>query len=102
MLDFTPRARYRKIIAELTKSNDRLREDLDEKKKAIASLNEQVKKVTEAKREADIISRNVIEKLRDKNQRLDSENRRLKESLERAYDDIEALSSQIAETNFNH
>lgn len=93
MLDFTPRARYRKIIAELTKSNDRLREDLDEKKKAIANLNEQVKKVTEAKREADIISRNVIEKLRDKNQRLDSENRRLKESLERAYDDIEALSS---------
>lgn len=93
MLDFTPRARYRKIIAELTKSNDRLREDLDEKKKAIANLNEQVKKVTEVKREADIISRNVIEKLRDKNQRLDSENRRLKESLERAYDDIEALSS---------
>ncbi len=99
MLDFTPRARYRKIIAELTKSNDRLREDLDEKKKAIASLNAQVKKVTEVKREADIISRNVIEKLRDKNQRLDSENRRLKESLERAYDDIEALGSQITEKN---
>lgn len=117
MFDFTPRAVYRRKIELLTKECERLRSCIESWKRALAdersarrakeaelngriidqwatieNLRGNIERLNEQKREADIISRNVQEKHIATIDHLRTENRRLNEALQRAYDDIEQIT----------
>lgn len=117
MIDFTPRAVYRRKIELLTKECERLKDCIEEWKRELAderscrrtkeaelsgrildqwatieNLRGNIERLTEQKREADIISRNVQEKHIETINRLRAENRRLGDALQSAYDDIEQVT----------
>lgn len=102
MLDFTPRAVYRRQIELLTKECEKLKADIEGWKCQIAEertlhrtklarLLAANRDQREEYKQERIVLQNVLDAQAEKNERLSKENARLKRELHSAFDEIKAL-----------
>lgn len=117
MMDFTPRATYRRKIELLTKECERLKDCIEEWKRELAderstrrikeaelnerildqwatieNLHKNIEHLNKQRCETDTIYRNVQDKHIATIDRLRAENRRLNDALQSAYNDLEQVT----------
>lgn len=102
-INFTPRAVYRgqiEVLERRLKANDTTIADLrtqintqkatiDSQKAAIASLNDDIKRVMNESSQRQVISKNIIDDQRKKLRNFEKEVKVLRDELGRAYDEIQ-------------
>ena len=127
MFDFTPRAKYRKIIEEMRREDQHKQQTINRLKKELCdersrhnleestlraenmdlildrnNLHEELQRITKEAHKQEVIARNIAEKNAEIISKLRKDNRRLKRELERAFNDLELVQiNNVTQTNNN-